>query len=184
MGWRLPWAGTLVVTSLGSIPFRSRKHAVFSLVFHAVYNPKALICKKHPLFNRDRPGVISQQIRTTCPQFLICVHIFHMCAIWFICLFKNRIPKIHPTRLQKLARSRLERSPQTHVRPSAAVSTLSVRSAGGVFHAGRHAGPAQRFRIALLQFRFGAHLQCHERHLPWPLWGLRAFDYAHPLPAP
>ena len=41
----------------------------------------------------------------------------------------------------------------------------------GLFHAGRHAGPAQRFRTARLQFRCGAHIQCDERHFPWPLWG-------------
>jgi hypothetical protein len=41
----------------------------------------------------------------------------------------------------------------------------------GLFHAGRHAGLAQRFRTSRLQFRCGAHVQCDERHFPWPLWG-------------
>ena len=85
---------------------------------------------------------------------------------------------------RKTARDRFVERTHQHGRPSAAVSALSVRSRG-VFHAGRHAEPAQRFRTARLQFRCRAHLQLDERQpaeLPWPLWGYVP-DYDHPLHA-
>ena len=49
--------------------------------------------------------------------------------------------------------------------------TVRCTEPRGLFHAGRHAGLAQRFRTARLQFRCGAHIQCDEQHFPWPLWG-------------
>ena len=73
----------------------------------------------------------------------------------------------------------------SHVRSSLAeVSMVHVRSprSGGVFHAGRHPGPALHFRTAGLQFRCRARLQYDERRLPWPLLGYVP-PYVHPLPS-
>ena len=94
-----------------------------------------------------------------------------MCAILFICLFKNRIPNIHPTRSQKLARSRLERSCTSDTCSTICSSQHPFCRSGAPAVSFMQDRPNVFVQLASSSDAKRIFDQCHERHLPWPLCG-------------